>query len=151
MRAVVALLVPAMALALVSCSSQQPAETGPVTGAWVRLAPVPGNPSAAYFTLHGGKDANRLISVSSAKVATIQMHESRKENGMMQMAELDGVDIAPGKDVVFAPGGMHVMLFGVAPEIKAGDTMKMMFRFKVGDPVVVDARVESANGEEAHH
>lgn len=149
MRRLLPLFAPILALAAAACAPGQEKDSGPVTDAWVRLTPVVGNPSAAYFTLHGGAEDNRLVSVSSPKAASIELHESRMENGVMKMVVMNGVDLPANATVQFVPGGMHGMMFGVAPELKAGDNIPMTFRFAKGDAVIVQADVQSAGGDAA--
>ncbi|WP_221795299.1 copper chaperone PCu(A)C [Aquisediminimonas sediminicola] len=147
MRRLLSLIAPVAALALTACSASPTAE-GPVTDAWVRLAAVEGNPAGGYFTLHGGATDNRLLDVTSPKVASIELHESRMQNGMMEMAHLDkGVVVPANATLSFAPGTMHAMMFGIAPEVKPGSKILLTFRFANGDPVNVEALVK-APGED---
>ena len=57
---------PLAVFALAACQPQ-PGEPR-VDDAWVRLSPVAGNPAAAYFTVHGGAQADRLVAVTSARL-----------------------------------------------------------------------------------
>ena len=118
-----------------------------VTDAVVRLAPVEGRPSSAYFTVHGGKATDRLVSVSSPKAATIELHENKMESGMMSMQPLTGVDLPAGGEVAFKPGGNHAMLFGVDPAVKVGGTLPLHFTFQSGAAVDVEAKAISAGDE----
>ena len=116
-----------------------------VDHAWVRLAAVPGRPSAAYFTLHGGTGPARLVAVASPDAGDIELHDSMTNaGGMMTMTPLDGVDVAPGGTVAFAPGGKHAMVYGLAPGIAPGGRVKLSFRFAKGQPAVLDARTVGA-------
>ncbi len=116
-----------------------------VDHAWVRLAAVPGRPSAAYFTLRGGTDPARLVAVASPSAGDIELHDSMTgANGMMTMTRLDGVDVAPGGKIEFVPGGRHAMVYGLAPGIAAGGTVKLSFRFAKGQPAVLDAKAVGA-------
>jgi copper(I)-binding protein len=116
-----------------------------VEQAWVRLAAAPGRPAAAYFTIHGGPAANRLIAVDSPAAGSSELHESMKSGqDMASMQRLDGVDVPAGGTVAFAPGGYHVMLFGVGARPKPGDTMPLKASFAKGDPIAVEAKVVGA-------
>ena len=55
-----------------------------VTEAYVRFSPVRENPSAAYFTIHGGPQDVSLIGVSTEVAIRSEMHESM--TGMARMA-----------------------------------------------------------------
>jgi copper(I)-binding protein len=115
--------------------------------AWVRLAAVPGNPAAAYLTLHGGPDNTRLVAVDSSAAGSSELHQSMKTGPggtMTGMQRLDGLDLAAHGKLVFAPGGNHVMLFGMSPQVKPGNHVTLAIRFEKGQPLQVDARVVGA-------
>jgi periplasmic copper chaperone A len=138
-------------LTLAACQKNEaapaPAAEVSVTDAVLRLAPVEGRPSAAYFTLHGGKTPDRLEAVTSPKAATIELHESKMKDGMMSMSPLTGVDVPAGGDVAFKPGGNHAMLFGVDPAVKAGATVPLTFAFQSGKKIEVEAKAIAAGDE----
>jgi copper(I)-binding protein len=97
-----------------------------MTNAWVRLAAVPGRPAAGYFTLHGGKTAQTVIAANSDVSLRAEMHASMTGAGnMATMTPLASVPLPAGTDVTFAPGGRHVMLFGVNRAVKPGDRVTL--------------------------
>src|SRR3546814_5202891 len=93
-------------LLLAACA---PAKVLYVDQAWVRLSPNDATPSAGYFTVHGGEEDVRLLSVISPEVLRVEMHESIDKNGVMTMQPIKGVDIPAQGKVTFAPGGKHLM------------------------------------------
>jgi len=111
---------------------------------WVRLAAVPGRPAAAYLTIHGGPEPARLVAVESPSVGSSELHRSMKTGSMVGMQRLDGLDVPAGGVLSFAPGGNHVMLFGVSPQVKPGQTMRLSIRFEKGQPLTIDASVVGA-------
>jgi copper(I)-binding protein len=151
---------------LAACKAEQPApkpQVLSVDNAIVRLAPVEGRPAAGYFTIHGGKSADRLESVSSPKAATIELHESKIQGGMMSMNPLTGADVPAGGTVTFKSGGNHAMLFGVDPSVKPGGTIPLHLTFQSGATLDTEARtiatgddmpmdsMESMNAEHEGH
>jgi len=140
-------LVPLAMLGLAACGGGG-AKDVTVSDAEVRLPIVAGRPGAAYFTLTGGGQATRLVSVESPAAARIELHSNAMVGGHMEMHRLDGVPVGAGEKISFAPTGDHAMLFGVAPTLKPGDTTRLTFRFEKGAPVTVEARV--AAGTDAH-
>ncbi|HET8612440.1 MAG TPA: copper chaperone PCu(A)C [Sphingomonas sp.] len=113
--------------------------------AWVRLAPMPGRPAAAYVTIHGGAQPAELIAIDSPAAGSSELHRSMEMvGGIMQMKRLDSVAVPPRATVSFAPGGYHVMLFGVSPRVKPGDRMPLTLRFAKGEPITIKARVVAA-------
>ncbi|WP_454884555.1 copper chaperone PCu(A)C [Sphingomonas oryzagri] len=114
--------------------------------AWVRLPAVAGHPGAAYLTVHGGPEPARLLAVESKAAGSTELHESMKMggSGMTGMQRLDGLDVPVNGTVRFAPGGNHVMMFGLDANLKAGDTIPLSVRFEKGQPLTVDAKVVGA-------
>lgn len=130
-------------LSLAGCSRDAAADLR-VDDAWVRLAAVAGRPSAAYFVLRGGATADRLAAIESRSVQRAELHQGGMMDGMMTMRPMNGLDIPAGGRETFAPGSDHVMLFGVDPALKAGDTLPLRFRFQSGAVREAAARVVAA-------
>jgi copper(I)-binding protein len=114
--------------------------------AWVRLPAVAGNPGAGYLTIHGGPQPERLLAVESPAAGSTELHESMKmgPDGMTGMQRLDGLDVPANGEIRFAPGGNHVMMFGLGATLKAGDTIPLSVRFEKGLPLTVEAKVVGA-------
>src|SRR3546814_13689938 len=91
-----------------------------VSDAWVRLPAVAGRPAAAYFTVHGYSKDSTLIDVADPVSIRTEMHETMTHGSMSSMAPIDTVPLPAKYPSVFAPGGTHVMLFGVNPSAKPG-------------------------------
>ena len=126
-----------LALVATACH-KKPAELY-VDNAVVNLSPVRGNPSVAYFTVHGGDTDTKLIQVSSPVAIKAEMHESTSQDGVMSMQQVREVDIPAKSEVKFAPGGKHVMFWNVNPGITAGKAMTLIFTFADGNEIQVDA------------
>ena len=128
---------------LLGACHAQPAEPL-VEKAWVRLPAVSGNPGAAYFTLTGGKAADRLVGVSTPE-ARAEMHESMGGGGeVTSMQPLRDLALPPHGSIAFAPGGRHVMLFGLSPQVKPGTTIPLTLALAGGKRLAVQAKVVGA-------
>lgn len=110
----------------------------------VRLPAVPGRPGAAYFTIHGGAQATTLLSVSTPGAIRTEIHEMKHEGDMMTMAPLRDVAVPAGKAVALKPGGKHVMLYDIAPTVRAGSTVPLKLSFADGKTIEVNAKVKAA-------
>ncbi|MEI9928599.1 MAG: copper chaperone PCu(A)C [Sphingomonas sp.] len=133
-----------IALALVAACHQAPAELK-VTGAWVRLPAVQEGAAAGYFTISGGEQPTTLLSVSAPFAIRTELHESMAGGqGMMAMKPLKDVAIPKRGTVVFAPGGRHVMLFDVGPNLHAGTRAPLTLNFADRRAITVDAQVLNA-------
>ncbi len=121
-------------------------DSGPgATDAWVRLPAVPGRPAAAYVTITGGAADDRLVQIATPSAARAELHESMAmPGGAMSMQPLTEVPVAAGTRVDFAPGGRHVMLFGLDPSLKPGGTVRIELGFAQAGTRAVDALLVGA-------
>jgi copper(I)-binding protein len=134
---------------LVSACHQAPRDLK-ADGAWVRLPTAQVNPGAAYFTLHGGSEAAMLQKVGAAFAVRTEMHESMAGNDhdMMTMAPIKDVAVPANGEVKFSPGGKHVMLFDVSPDLTPGQKVPLTLSFADGKTVTVQAVVVGAGDPE---
>lgn len=130
----------AMAAALSGCEKAELA----ASDAWVRLPAVSGRPGAAYLTIRGGAEATSLLRVSTPAAIRTEIHEMKHEGGMMTMAPLKDVSVPAGERVDLKPGGKHVMLYDMAPGVRAGGTIPLRLSFANGKTIEVAAQVKSA-------
>jgi len=137
MRAVPGIV--AAALFAAACQ-QQPAEMR-AERAWVRLPAVEGRPGAAYFTVHGGSAGDTLLRVSTPAAVRTELHETMDHQGMKSMQPMREAAVPAGGTLAFAPGGKHVMLFDVGPNVKAGANVPLTLAFASGRTIQVQARV----------
>ncbi|WP_181160134.1 copper chaperone PCu(A)C [Sandaracinobacter neustonicus] len=116
-----------------------------VQDAWVRLPAVSGRPAGGYFLIHGTAKADALTGVSSPKAERIELHSMTNEGGVMKMRAEPSFAV-PAKGVLqFAPGGSHLMIFGLAPDVKPGAAIPLTFSFQSGAKVTLNAEARAAN------
>jgi periplasmic copper chaperone A len=108
--------------------------------AWVRPADSAAM-SAAYFVLRSGSDSLTIVGASSPAARAAEVHESMQHEGMMHMQPRPSLAVAPGDSLVFAPGGLHVMLIDLLRPLNEGDTVTLLLRTSSGDSLVVTAPV----------
>ncbi|MNC17203.1 hypothetical protein D3C75_650760 [compost metagenome] len=114
---------------------------------WSRELPPNAPAGAAYFTLHNqGAEADRLIAASSPRAQKSELHTHLQQDGMMKMVQIPGVDIPAQGEVVFQPGGNHVMLFGLSQPLTAGEQFPLTLEFEKAGKVDVQVKVEPADG-----
>jgi periplasmic copper chaperone A len=144
------LIVPALALLSASCG--RPAELH-VNDAVLKLSPVDTNPSALYFTVHGGEQDVTLLRVTSPSVLRAEMHDSGVDakTGMMTMDKIDRIEVPAKGKVEFKRGGKHVMLWGVNLIARRLEKIEVEFVFSNGDRIRVTAPLEKiATGKNEH-
>ncbi|MBE8716706.1 copper chaperone PCu(A)C [Cellvibrio polysaccharolyticus] len=110
--------------------------------AWFYL-PIPGQSvSAAYLTLSNNTPQDLVLtSVTLAEALRAEIHDHRMVDGMMQMRPTPDVQVPAGQSIEFAPGGLHVMLYGVSPALTAGDKVNLQLHFEGDMSVAVSAKV----------
>lgn len=124
--------------------SSTPASTPSISGGRLVLSAVTGNPAAAYFTLTNGGTAITIASVAIDGAEKAEMHETVGA----EMKPLATVPVAASAKVIFAPGGKHVMVFGVKPSVTAGSTAKITVTFTGGTSLSAPLKVEAAGGSD---
>lgn len=107
------------------------------------LPAVKGRPGAAYFMVSNssGKPVT-LTGVAIAGAGKAEMHETKGG----EMAPLASADVQAGEMIMFERGGKHVMVFDLAPTIKAGDTAELTLSISDGSKLSVPLQVEAAGG-----
>ena len=110
--------------------------------AWARPV-TQGNTAAAYFSLHNHtQNDDELIGASSSVAEAAEIHESKMENDVMTMNMVSSVPLKAGDELMFEPGGLHVMLIGVKQELKVGDEFELVLKFKNHADIMVNVKVQ---------
>lgn len=114
-----------------------------------RPAPLAGGTGAVYFLLHNhGNAPATLIGGASPASAAVELHTTINDNGVMRMRQItDGIEVNPGDEVVFEPGGMHVMLVDLVAPLDEGDTIELTLKFDGADDLVIEVPVTNIDGE----
>jgi len=100
-----------------------------ISEAWVR-ATAPGQKvGAAYMTLQSPQKT-KLVYAETKSADEVEIHSMSMTNGIMKMRKLDVLDLQPNKPEKLAPGGFHLMLFGLKAPLKAGDKVTLTLCFK---------------------
>ncbi|GHB97280.1 copper chaperone PCu(A)C [Thermomonas carbonis] len=129
-----ALLLPFSAVAR-DCTPQ-------VKDGWIRLLPG-GMPMQAGF---GRIDNNcampaTIVSASSPAYASVELHESKRVDGVNRMREVPELRIAPDRAAVLQPGGLHLMLMKPSAPLKPGSRVVVEFTLKDGRKLLGEFQV----------
>ncbi len=104
--------------------------------------PATGDATAMYLTLlNTGSEPDTLLSLSTGAARSASLHTTRKAEGVEQMVPMDFVPLPPGDTVRLQPGGMHVMLEGLAEELRPGSTFTASLIFAKAGTVPATVRV----------
>ena len=112
------------------------------------LPAVSGNPAVIYFDLKN--EGQRAVAVRAADVAdakTAQLHDTMEYGGKMVMNEMGPTTVNAGETLKFEPGGKHVMVFDLAPELAAGGSTELTLTIAGGDKVSFPVPIEAADAE----
>ncbi len=124
---------------------------------WVRALPPFQPNTAAYLTLvNRGDVAIAIVGASSNVAEKVELHTTRKVDGLMRMEPLRALAVAPGERVELAPGGTHLMLLGLAYMPAPGDDVRLCLRLVSGEEVCTVAQVRMsgdapATTDHQHH
>ncbi len=104
---------------------------------WARAAAMEGGNSAIYMVLKNTSGtADKLVAASGDVAAAIEIHETKMDNGVMQMQPVEGgLEVPANGSVELKPGGYHVMLIGLTKVLKAGETVTVKLTFESGASV----------------
>ena len=122
------ILVFTLVIVLLLSGCAAPAAAGvEVQDAWMRPA-VQGGNGAVYFAIHSSA-AEELVGVSSDVAEAVEMHESKMNEDVMEMRQVQSVPLGAGEEVMFEPGGLHVMLVNLQRDLEAGDEIEITLHF----------------------
>ena len=113
-----------------------------VKDGWIRLLPG-GMPMQAGF----GRIENRcamlatIVSASSPAYASVELHESKRVDGVNRMREVPELRIVPDGAAVLQPGGLHLMLLKPKAPLKPGSRVVIEFKLKGGSTLLGEFEV----------
>lgn len=116
-----------------------------VSDPFARETPPNAKVGGVYMTFMNTGAANRLVGARSDAAKAVQIHKHLMDDaGVMRMREVEG-GVALGEDetVVFAPGGLHVMLMGLKAPLKKNETVGITLDFEDGSSIYVAVPVKS--------
>jgi copper(I)-binding protein len=154
-RRAAAPVVAATLFGLAACGSDEPTELA-TNGAWARPTPTGATNGVVYLTLTTDIDDTLVAATVPADVAAeAELHQTIVEGGgshshggggggeSMAMGEVEGLDVAAGDELVFEPGGNHVMLVDLADELVLGEEFVLTLTLASGR--TLDVRVVVAD------
>lgn len=103
-----------------------------ISNAWIKQLPPAVPVRAGYMTIHNPTSGTqRIVGVTSESFASVEIHESLMQDGMMRMEKQDQLVIDAGATVTLQPGGLHLMMMNPQQPTKPGETHRL--RLKLGD------------------
>jgi periplasmic copper chaperone A len=116
---------------LAACAASPQPQPPRISNAWARPGAA-GQNSAIYISIENpNQQADALLQAATEAAMMAELHRTTTdENGVSAMQHQQQVDLLPGVRVVFEPGGLHIMLMNLKHDIKPGDTIPLILKFK---------------------
>lgn len=123
-----------------------------VTGGWMSLAAVAGDPAAVYFTITNSNEDGAMIRAAEVLgTQSAMLHQMGTWNLQPSMDEVMQQDVPAGESVAFEPGGLHVMAMEPGEELAVGGETEVTLTFVRGDkcsfPVEIRAAGDTPSSE----
>lgn len=134
----------AVLLAGWACAAAFAADGPRVSDAWARATPPGVAMGAAYLTLHGGTQPDRLVGARTDRAETVEIHEVVERDGVARMRPVAAVEIPARAVVSLAPNGTHLMLVGLDRPLAAGDSLQVELEFAASPKQTVAVVVRPA-------
>lgn len=120
----------AAALVLAACSAAEPGALE-VRDAWAAPTPNGVDVAAGFLTIANPTgEPDRLLAASSPRAARVEVHEMTMTDGVMQMRRVEALAVAANGEAVLAPGGAHLMFYGVAQPFVEGEEISVQLTFE---------------------
>jgi len=114
---------------------------GGVSDPWARASILASRPGAAYLALRSDVD-DRLLSATTPVADHVMIHASETgADAVTRMIHLVALDLEAGQTVRFAPGGMHLMLMGLAGKLEDGASFPLTLTFERAGAITVEVPV----------
>jgi periplasmic copper chaperone A len=106
---------------------------------WARATPKGAEVGGAYLTIQNRGAAPDRLTGGSADFATVEIHETTKANGVLQMRELtDGLAVPAHGTVRLAPEGYHLMFTHLTHSLTKGENFKATLNFERAGPIEIE-------------
>ena len=127
-------------LLLLGCASaavaSTPACTPVIEKAWIRAAPPGATALAGYAIVRNPCAAPVAITdASSGEFVMGMIHETVVIDGLSKMRHLKSLPLPARGELLFAPGGRHLMLMHPKRQLKVGDKVKVSLKLADGRQV----------------
>jgi periplasmic copper chaperone A len=115
-----------------------------VSNAWSRPTPPAATVGVVYFSItNGGSKEDLLIGLTTPIATQVELHESHRSQGVESMRAVSAVVCPPRTSIRVAPGGLHVMLLGLAHPLLAGSSFPLTLKFRDAGAVTLQVAVEN--------
>ena len=101
--------------------------------AWIKNLPPAVPVRAGYMTIHNAQaNAVSIIAIRSDAFASVEIHQTIAEDGMMRMEPVPTLVIEPDSSVQLVPGGLHLMMMNPTEPTRPGDMLEIVIELDNG-------------------
>ncbi len=119
---------------------------------WARATP-PGAPVAGGFVIirNSGRESDRLLSVTSSVAESVEIHQSSIVDGTARMRPVANLEIAPGQEVMLAPGGYHLMFLKPKTQFRQSEKFSATLVFEKAGSITVEFAIQGIGSAAPAH
>jgi len=114
-----------------------------IHNAWIKNLPPTIPVRAGYMTIHNAQTHTiSIIAIRSDAFASVEVHQTIKQDGMMRMEPVPALTIEPDSTVQLAPGGLHLMMMHPKNPTKPGDVLEIVIELDDGSTQTLNMTVK---------
>ncbi len=116
---------------------------------WARASVGPAKAGAVYLTIvNTGGEPDQLIGARTPAARAAAPHSHTMVDGVMKMRPVAAIEVAPGEPTVLRPGGLHIMLIGLAAPLVEGKSFPLTLTFEKAGQIDVEVMIEKPGAME---
>jgi copper(I)-binding protein len=97
-----------------------------ISDAWIKNLPPSVPVRAGYMTLYNpDSSAVSIVAIRSVAFASVEIHQTIAQDGMMRMEKVKVLNIEAGTQVQLAPGGLHLMMIEPNQPTRPGELLEI--------------------------
>jgi copper(I)-binding protein len=109
---------------------------------WIKNLPPSVPVRAGYMTIHNPQTKTvSIVSLRSDAFASIEIHQTIEQDGMMRMEQMSSLKIESNSSVQLAPGGLHLMMMNPSEPTQPGDLLEIVIILDDGSEQRVEMQV----------
>jgi hypothetical protein len=141
------------AIIIMSGRSTVAQQAGPisVTAPWTRAAGAGGQGAGYMILRNAGTAPDRLVAARTEAARAIELHTMIRDGDVMRMREVPAIELPPEQEVRLQPGGLHLMLIGLAGELRQGAEVPVTLVFERAGELRVLLAVQAAGARAPAH
>jgi copper(I)-binding protein len=146
------------ALAAAACGApSEPASESPspapqeaaleISDPWAPPTPGGVDVSGGYLSIaNATAEDDRLLAAASPRAERVEVHEMTMDGAVMRMRRVESLAAPAGETVTMAPGGLHLMFFGVTEPFTEGEQIPVTLTFERAGEVEISLTVRRGEG-----